>query len=66
MINTIPEPDLSPDFTIDDIHKIREWHYRQLKDAAIEEQMAFYSEGSQDVLRMIAEHRKNAANKGLR
>ena len=60
MINTVPEPELSSNFTIEDIHKIREWHYRQLKDSAIEEQMAFYSEGSKDVLRMIAEHRKNA------
>jgi len=58
MINTVPKPELSPSFTIEDIHKIREWHYRQLKDAAIEEQMAFYSEGSKDVLHMIAEHRK--------
>lgn len=27
MMNSIPKPDISPDFTIDDIHKIREWHY---------------------------------------
>jgi hypothetical protein len=27
MINSIPKPNISPDFTIDDIHKIREWHY---------------------------------------
>jgi hypothetical protein len=33
----IPEPDISPDFTIDDIHKIREWNYERLKDATFEE-----------------------------
>lgn len=27
MMNNIPKPDISPDFTIEDIHKIREWHY---------------------------------------
>ena len=27
MTNSTPKPDISPDFTIDDIHKIREWHY---------------------------------------
>jgi len=58
MINNIPKPVLSPDFTIDDIHKIREWHYEQLKDASVEEKMMFYHEGSKDVLRMIEEQRK--------
>ena len=37
--NDIPKPDISPDFTIDDIHKIREWHYERLKDATIEERI---------------------------
>jgi hypothetical protein len=57
MIKDIPKPVLSMNFTIDDIHKIREWHYEQLKDATIEERIAFYKEGSNDVLRMIEEHR---------
>jgi hypothetical protein len=39
----IPSPALSPNFTIEDIHKIREWHYEQLKDATIEERLAFYN-----------------------
>ncbi|MDR0881873.1 MAG: hypothetical protein LBP55_04965 [Candidatus Adiutrix sp.] len=34
------EPDTSPDFTIDDIHKIREWNYERLKDATRGERMA--------------------------
>jgi hypothetical protein len=58
MINNIPKPVLSPDFTIDDIHRIREWHYEQLKNATIEERMMFYYEGSKNVLRMIEEQRK--------
>jgi hypothetical protein len=33
----IPEPDISPNFTIDDIYKIREWNYERLKDTTLEE-----------------------------
>ena len=28
---------ISPDFTIEDIHKIREWNYEQTKDMTMEE-----------------------------
>jgi hypothetical protein len=40
MIHDVPKPSISPDFTIDDIHKIREWNYERLKDATIEERLA--------------------------
>jgi broad specificity phosphatase PhoE len=40
MIHNVPKPDLSSDFTIDDIHKIREWHYERLKDATVDERLA--------------------------
>ena len=40
MIHNIPAPEVSPDFTIEDIHKIREWNYERLKDATIEERLA--------------------------
>ncbi|MDR1915943.1 MAG: hypothetical protein LBQ58_05155 [Synergistaceae bacterium] len=43
MIHDIPKPEISPNFTIDDIHKIREWHYEILKDATTEERMNFYN-----------------------
>ena len=46
MLHDIPKPEISPDFTIDDIHKIREWHYEILKDATFEERNAFYREGA--------------------
>jgi hypothetical protein len=42
MINNIPKPVLSPNFTVDDIHRIREWHYEQLKDATIEERIDLF------------------------
>jgi glutamyl-tRNA reductase len=35
----IPEPVLSPNFTLDDIHKIREWNYERTKDATREERL---------------------------
>jgi len=31
------KPNTSKDFTINDIHKIREWHYEQRKEMGIEE-----------------------------
>ena len=31
------KPAVSKDFTIDDIHKIREWHYHQRKEMGTEE-----------------------------
>jgi hypothetical protein len=35
----IPEPVLSQNFTLDDIHKVRRWNYERLKDATVEEQI---------------------------
>jgi len=31
IVNSIPKPDISPAFTVDDIHKIREWNYESRK-----------------------------------
>ncbi|MDR2599978.1 MAG: hypothetical protein LBC73_06845 [Oscillospiraceae bacterium] len=57
MIYNIPEPDISPDFTIDDIHKIREYHYEMLKDATSEERKKFYGDASRRVQERIAKYR---------
>jgi hypothetical protein len=32
-------PAVSSDFTIEDIHKIREWNYERLKDATVQERL---------------------------
>jgi len=40
MIRNIPKPELSPNFTIDDIHKIREWNYERLKESTPDERRA--------------------------
>ena len=36
----IPMPDISPDFTIEDIHKIREWNYERRKHMTVEDRCA--------------------------
>jgi hypothetical protein len=38
--NNIPKPEISPQFTLEDIHKIRYWNYLRLKDATAEERVA--------------------------
>jgi hypothetical protein len=40
--NNIPKPDISPDFTIVDIHKIREWNYERMKEATHSEIIDYY------------------------
>ena len=37
MINDIPKPDISPAFTLEDIRKIRDWHYERYKGATPQE-----------------------------
>ncbi len=41
----ITKPNISPDFTIEDIHKIREYHYELTKDMTAQEKINFYNEG---------------------
>jgi hypothetical protein len=53
MIHTVPEPEISPDFTIDDIHKIREWHYERLKDATPTEQVADIARRGEEALKRL-------------
>jgi len=61
MIHDIPMPEISPDFTIEDIHKIREWNYERLKDATLEERKAYYAESSREVEREIEKRRRELA-----
>ena len=48
MIHTVPKPELSPDFTMEDIRKIREWNAEQLKDATPDEVSAFYAQSTKE------------------
>ncbi|MCL1876050.1 MAG: hypothetical protein FWF87_07320 [Synergistaceae bacterium] len=36
----IPEPTISPNFTIEDIHKIREWNFKCQRDMTPEERVS--------------------------
>jgi hypothetical protein len=51
MIRNLPKPNISLSFTVDDIHKIREWNYERLIDATVEERL-------QDIRRRAAAGRK--------
>ena len=48
------KPILSDNFTIEDIHKLREYHYEVTKDMSFEEREAFYNEGAKPMLERIA------------
>jgi precorrin-2 methylase len=61
MIHDVPKPEISANFTIDDIHKIREWHYEMLKDATPEERMDFYNNKAERVEAEIRAARKAKA-----
>ena len=53
MIHNIPAPEVSPDFTIEDIHKIREWNYERLKDATIEERLADTKQRTEEAVKAL-------------
>lgn len=50
--------DISPNFTIEDIHKIREYNYEMTKNMTRQEKMDYYNEGAREV-RRILEDMKN-------
>jgi hypothetical protein len=53
MIHDIPKPVISPEFTIDDIHKIREWNYERLKDATTAERLEEIRQQAEPGIRII-------------
>ena len=59
--NNIPKPKLSPNFTIDDIHKIRAWNYERMKEASRSEVIAYYKNVSE-----TAEAERNLLRKQVR
>lgn len=42
---------ISPDFTIDDIHKIREYNYKQTKNLSSSEQSEYYRNKAESFLK---------------
>lgn len=49
---------ISPDFTIDDIHKIREYHHSQTKDMSTEEMKDYYRRCADSVADSIEKKRR--------
>ena len=45
--NSMEKPIISPDFTVEDIHKIREYNYEMTKSMTFEERRAYIRRGSQ-------------------
>ncbi len=48
---------ISPDFTIEDIHKIREQNYERTKDMPITEKIAYYNNSGKEAEREIERRR---------
>ena len=62
MIRDVPKPEISPAFTIEDIHRIRSWNYERLKDATHDERHADTERRAEQTRQAIEEiRRKNTA-----
>ena len=48
---------ISPDFTIEDIHKIREQNYERTKDMTVAEKVAYYNNSGKVAEREIERRR---------
>lgn len=48
---------ISPDFTIEDIHRIREENYERTKDMTMQEKIAYYNSSGRDAEREIDRRR---------
>ncbi|MDE6232647.1 MAG: hypothetical protein K2M60_04790 [Lachnospiraceae bacterium] len=51
------EPIISQDFTIEDIHKIREQNYERTKDMTVAEKVAYYNNSGKEAEREIERRR---------
>ncbi|MBQ2923879.1 MAG: hypothetical protein IJE60_12460 [Tyzzerella sp.] len=50
--------DISPNFTIEDIHKIREYNYEMTKNMTRQEKMDYYNERGREVQCIIEKMKK--------
>lgn len=51
------KPILSPDFTVEDIHKIREQNYERTKDMTVAEKVAYYNNSGKEAEKEIERRR---------
>lgn len=54
----VEKPIISPDFTIEDIHKIREYHYEVTKNMTDEEKIRYYNTPKSDAEEQIKRFRE--------
>ena len=55
------KPAISADFTVEDIRKIREYHYELTKNMTREQRRAFYREGEREFQEYSAERKHQKA-----
>ena len=48
---------ISPDFTVEDIHKIREQNYEKTKDMTVAEKVAYYNNSGKEAEKEINRRR---------
>ena len=48
---------ISSDFTIEDIHKIREYHYELTKDMTVAEKVAYYNNSGKEAEKELERRR---------
>ena len=56
------KPEVSPNFTIEDIRNIREYHYELTKNMSFEERASFYREGAKEFEKYLAERKSQKKN----
>ena len=52
------KPTISPDFTVEDIHKIREYHYEITKNMDMDTVLDFYQQGSKEFNILLQERKR--------
>ena len=52
------KPKISPEFTIEDIHKIREYDYEMTKNMTFEERKKYYEDGANEFKRLLKKHKE--------
>lgn len=55
------KPVLSPDFTIEDIHKLREYNYYLTRDMTVREKSDYYNSQGLEVHKIIQERKLQKA-----
>lgn len=51
------KPIMSSDFTIEDIHKLREYNYEMTKDMSSKEKMDYYNSKGREFLKKLEEEK---------